>query len=1250
VIVAFLLLGAGVGAALALTVSGLVPARPSLAVAIDTLQRPPAMLPARSRLVAALVAPLRQLGLPRASTRKDLAALGRDSTAYLATQAGIGGIGLLAPAATIAGLNAMGADIAWSVPLWLGLLLAAGGFVVTDLPLHEEAEDRRLSMRHTLAALLDVVPPALAAGAGVEQALGDATGIADGWAADRIRQALTTARLTRAPIWQPLHDLGEQTGVVQLQQLASSLRLASGEGARIRQALLARGDALSERLTTDMLTRAEAATERMSIPLMTLTTIFLLFLVYPEPVISPIQAVAALLIAGLSTGPAVVVGMGPLPVPPAVVQTLPNAAAGPQMLMPAAASATEARPGADRSVNRHSSAVVSGVMSDPASIEPHVRRLPRFAATTGDGPMLVQVGQHRYTVTVTRGETLWDIAGAWLGDHSRWPEIYQLNRDRYDHYGRMKGGDHIEPTWVLVLPIDARPPAGSRPGPPPAQAEPPSQQPVPPPPGPSAPASTAPPSATPTHPDDGVVAPVPSPTGSGSTGSAAGSPTPTATHSPSSRSPRANPPGIALPGGSWVDLGLAAAIAAAASLVWIHRRRRYRPRPPSPQLRLDDPDLAPLPPVVTDIRLGLRRTAVPTPADGDDTEELAMVQPPADPEPAGQSETAADTGAQDEPASMPVAPSLDHPLLHTWPPAGLGLLGPGAEAAARGFLVAALSADGQREPEARTRVVIPASTLATLLGTHAVTVADTVRLTVTTGLPEALDLLEEQTLHRTRLVFDHEVDDVAALRETDPAEEPLPAVLLVADTLAAHERTRIAAVLTQGQRLDIHGVLLGAWPAGDTVVVADDGSTSRAGGDRVRHGGHPADVGRLAVLDPTQTTDLLRTLAEAHTGVAQPAAPVEPAPPAATTLSAVGFAATAGDTGQPADTDIPTNEKRAASAQPAPPASGSYAAAGHALEEDQRTVPAASARDADSADVALAVDAEAEDSTDPDDDGSDTDIGDSEAGGLAAPERTGPARVVVLGVPRIVDLPPPRKPGEQPLRSKALEVLAYLVASGGQAPQHRIIADVLAAERRSKSRARLNTYVSNLRGCLARSGGRASYVAGPDAQYALNRDVIDVDLWRMQAAIAAAQAAGNDKEARVAALRAAVACYTGPLAEGRDYEWVEPYREAARQQAVDTHLGLVAALGDDDPAEAVTVLRAAIDHDPHNEALYQQAMRLYARQRDVDGIRDLRRALTRRMADIDTEPADDTIALADRLVTDLQRRPRGPSRLPRDAA
>jgi hypothetical protein len=462
---------------------------------------------------------------------------------------------------------------------------------------------------------------------------------------------------------------------------------------------------------------------------------------------------------------------------------------------------------------------------------------PRLPAASADQP--------RRTVTVRHGDTLWDIAGAWLGDHSRWPEIYRLNADRYDQHGRMRHGDHIEPGWVLVLPDDARPPAGAAPAPasPPAGQQPPpapSASPTPPTPDatspvPSASGSTVPcppatvaPTVAPTAPAvEGPPGATPGPVG---TGSAVASPSPAANVPPSSRSPRAHPPGVSLPGGSWVDLGLAAAVAAAAALVWIQRRRRYRPRPPSPVLRLDDPDLAPMPPVVTQLRRGLRQALHPTGGEADERgPRPAGPATGVDADAAGQPEAVQPEAAPEQnPAPQPVAPALDHPLLEVWPPAGLGLVGPGGEAAARGLLVAALAGGGREEPEARGRVVIPAATLATLLGTQAVTVADTDRLTVTPGLPEALDVLEEQTLHRTRLVFDHEVDTVAALRDADPLEEPLPPLLLIADTGAVHERARIAALLTQGQRLDIHGVLLGRWDDGTTVHVAADGATTPA--------------------------------------------------------------------------------------------------------------------------------------------------------------------------------------------------------------------------------------------------------------------------------------------------------------------------------------------------------------------------------------------------------------------------------------
>jgi DNA-binding SARP family transcriptional activator len=261
----------------------------------------------------------------------------------------------------------------------------------------------------------------------------------------------------------------------------------------------------------------------------------------------------------------------------------------------------------------------------------------------------------------------------------------------------------------------------------------------------------------------------------------------------------------------------------------------------------------------------------------------------------------------------------------------------------------------------------------------------------------------------------------------------------------------------------------------------------------------------------------------------------------------------------------------------------------------------------------------------------------------------GQAKVFLLGPPRIDNLPPPSRT-DPLLRPQALELLVYLVAHGGSADKENILEDVLGDAPQKRALGRLSTFVYSLRRSLKKSAGgvQRTYVAAPEQGYALNRDGIDIDLWRMQDAITRAGAA-VDPATRIAALREAVACYTGPLAQGKTYEWIEPYREAVRQQALDAHLALVTELSGSQPAGAATVLQAAIGHDPYNDTLYQQAMRLHARLGDIEAIRATRRALTRRLGEIDAEPGPDTLALADQLITDLQHRPRTP-RSVRDAA
>ena len=167
------------------------------------------------------------------------------------------------------------------VPLWLAVFGGVVGFRWADASLHGQAERRRAQLRHTLAVMLNLLSISLARGAGVEQALDEGSRICTGWAANRLRQVLTSARALRQPPWQALGRLGEDTGVTELAELAAAMSLAGTEGARVRASLAARAAAMRSAATSEMETEAEKASSRMSMPLLVLGIAYLIFLLYP---------------------------------------------------------------------------------------------------------------------------------------------------------------------------------------------------------------------------------------------------------------------------------------------------------------------------------------------------------------------------------------------------------------------------------------------------------------------------------------------------------------------------------------------------------------------------------------------------------------------------------------------------------------------------------------------------------------------------------------------------------------------------------------------------------------------------------------------------------------------------------------------------------------------------------------------------------------------------------------------------------
>ena len=159
-------------------------------------------------------------------------------------------------------------------------------------------------------------------------------------------------------------------------------------------------------------------------------------------------------------------------------------------------------------------------------------------------------------------------------------------------------------------------------------------------------------------------------------------------------------------------------------------------------------------------------------------------------------------------------------------------------------------------------------------------------------------------------------------------------------------------------------------------------------------------------------------------------------------------------------------------------------------------------------------------------------------------------------------------------------------------------------------------------------------------RYRLDPALTGADLWQFQAALEAARTAGDD-QARLAALRQAVACYRGPLADGAGYDWAEPYAETARRRALDAWARIAEILQPSDPEQALAALEAALTHDPYNEYVYQQIMRLQAAAGRPDAVRRTLALLETRLGELEATPAASTRRLAAALLGTAEPSGRG---------
>ncbi|SER91817.1 DNA-binding transcriptional activator of the SARP family [Actinokineospora terrae] len=413
-----------------------------------------------------------------------------------------------------------------------------------------------------------------------------------------------------------------------------------------------------------------------------------------------------------------------------------------------------------------------------------------------------------YNPATGKRDSLWRMAERELGDGNRWPEIFELNKGKFQPGGgRLTCPSVVFPGEEMLLPPSTAAPV-AQPTPPAAAHTP---EPV------TSPSRTAQPSTSTAPPSPAQQTPQTIPVTS------APAPHDLASPPTSVREDAGGEAGVRWGAEVFVGLGLAAAVSAALLVARRRHRRRYRPGSG------DRTDL-PVAPVVYGLRLAHLR------ADPDD-----LVTEPDDP-PARSLRPARSSvvvGTGEGHGSMAVLPvgvrdgrelALDLAAAH-----GLGLLGAGAAAAVRALLVTTV-AGGE------TRVIVPAADLVGVLGRNAARAPLPAALCVVADLAAALDELEAQTLVRLN-------------RDRQGTSHRFPPLILVTNAPARHT-PRLRAVLDNGSGVGVTGLLLGQWSPGVTAYVRDDGiiSTTNPGV------GEPLRSARVFRLGDDHTGDLLALL------------------------------------------------------------------------------------------------------------------------------------------------------------------------------------------------------------------------------------------------------------------------------------------------------------------------------------------------------------------------------------------------------
>lgn len=189
-------------------------------------------------------------------------------------------LGLVVPPLLSYCLLVLGLHLPFVIPVIGSIALAVFLFISPNLDLKAEAKVARGEFRRALTAYADLVALERVAGAGPEQALKAAANVGDSWVFVRLREELARSAWRGIPPWDGLHQLADELGLPELQDLADIMRL-SPQGAQTYGSLRARSASMRDAMLNEDIAQANRVGERLYIPGTLLGLVFILMLLTP---------------------------------------------------------------------------------------------------------------------------------------------------------------------------------------------------------------------------------------------------------------------------------------------------------------------------------------------------------------------------------------------------------------------------------------------------------------------------------------------------------------------------------------------------------------------------------------------------------------------------------------------------------------------------------------------------------------------------------------------------------------------------------------------------------------------------------------------------------------------------------------------------------------------------------------------------------------------------------------------------------